>query len=442
MRRRSRLGVYPPSNMSHTSTHIASIHAREVLDSRGNPTVEAEVTLVGGGFGRAIVPSGASTGALEAVELRDGGSRYQGKGVQQAVANVVDRIAPRLVGRDATRQETIDQEMLDLDGTPNKANLGANAILAVSLATARAAAAGVGLPLYRYLGGTSARTLPTPCFNVVNGGAHAANSIDTQEFMIVPGGLPSYREALRAGVEVYHSLKNVLTSMGLGTNVGDEGGFAPDLPGDRQVLDVLSEAITAAGYAVGDDISFALDVAASELYADGSYELSGATLSSAEMIDHLGGLITDYPIVSIEDGLDEADWEGWQQMNRQIGSDVQIVGDDLLVTNVDLLAKAIDLDAVNAILIKVNQIGSLSETLHTMDLAERNAYGSMVSHRSGETEDSFISHLAVATNAGQIKTGAPARGERAAKYNQLLRIEESLGSDARFAGWDRFASHA
>jgi enolase len=428
--------------MSDASTQIRSIHAREVLDSRGNPTVEAEVTLTGGGFGRAIVPSGASTGALEAVELRDGGSRYLGKGVLNAVANVNDRIGPHLIGSDATHQESIDQAMIDLDGTPNKGNLGANAILAVSLATARAAASGVGLPLYRYLGGTSARTLPTPCFNVVNGGAHAANSIDTQEFMIVPGGLPSYGEALRSGVEVYHSLKKVLSGMGLGTNVGDEGGFAPDLPGDREVLDVLSEAIEAAGYVVGRDVSFAIDVAASELYHDGRYELSGASLTSSEMVDHLAGLVGDYPIVSVEDGLDEADWDGWQAMTSRMGSACQIVGDDLLVTNVDLLAKAIDLDAVNAILIKVNQIGSLSETLHTMDLAERNGYSSMVSHRSGETEDSFISHLAVATNAGQIKTGAPARGERAAKYNQLLRIEESLGAQARFAGWDRFASRS
>ena len=428
--------------MTHPSTHISSIHAREVLDSRGNPTVEADVTLVGGAFGRAIVPSGASTGALEAVELRDGGTRYLGKGVLTAVANVNETIAPHLIGSDATHQESIDQAMIDLDGTPNKANLGANAILAVSLATARAAASGVGLPLYRYLGGTSARTLPTPCFNVVNGGAHAANSIDTQEFMIVPGGLGSYREALRAGVEVYHSLKAVLTAMGLGTNVGDEGGFAPNLPGDREVLDVISEAIEAAGYVVGEDVSFAIDVAASELYNDGRYELSGAALTSGEMVDHLAGLVRDYPIVSVEDGLDEADWEGWQSMMVNMGSDVQIVGDDLLVTNVDLLTKAIELEAVNAILIKVNQIGSLSETLHTMDLAERNGYSSMVSHRSGETEDSFIAHLAVATNAGQIKTGAPARGERAAKYNQLLRIEESLGTQARFAGWDRFASRS
>jgi enolase len=425
--------------MNTTATTIASIHAREVLDSRGNPTVEAEVGLVGGGFGRAIVPSGASTGALEAVELRDGDDRYGGKGVQKAVANVNDTIGPRILGMDATAQEAVDQIMLDLDGTPNKANLGANAILAVSLANARAAAAGIDLPTYRYLGGTSARTLPTPCFNVVNGGAHAANSIDTQEFMIVPGGLPSFKEALRAGVEVYQALKTVLAGRGLPTNVGDEGGFAPDLPGDREVLEVLSEAIESAGYKVGDDISFALDVAATELYRNGAYELSGASLSSAEMVDHLAGLVKDYPIVSVEDGLSEDDWDGWKIMTDELGDKTQIVGDDLLVTNVDLLQKAIDLGIANSILIKVNQIGSLSETLHTMELADRSSYGTMVSHRSGETEDSFIAHLAVATNAGQLKTGAPARGERTAKYNQLLRIEEGLGTDARYAGWDRFA---
>jgi enolase len=424
--------------MTAIVTKITGIHAREILDSRGNPTVEAEVTLSGGGFGRAIVPSGASTGALEAVELRDGGERFGGMGVLKAVANVNETIAPRLIGHDALHQEAVDQVMLDLDGTPNKANLGANSILAVSLATARAAASGVGMPTYRYLGGTSARTLPTPCFNVVNGGAHAANSIDTQEFMIVPGGLPSFREALRAGVEVYHSLKKVLGGMGLATNVGDEGGFAPNLPGDREVLDVLSEAIETAGYEVGEDISFALDVAATELYRAGSYEMSGASLSSTEMVDHLAGLVRDYPIVSVEDGLSEDDWDGWKVMTDQLGDRTQIVGDDLLVTNVDLLQKAIDLGVGNAILVKVNQIGSLSETLHTMELAQRSSYGAMVSHRSGETEDSFIAHLVVATNAGQIKTGAPARGERTAKYNQLLRIEEGLGDEARFAGWDMF----
>ena len=421
-----------------THTTITSIHAREILDSRGNPTVEAEIYVDGGGFGKAIVPSGASTGALEAVELRDGGDRFGGKGVLNAVANVNDTIAPALVGIDATRQEMIDQVMLDLDGTPNKGKLGANAILAVSLAASRAASAQLGIPTYRYLGGTSARVLPTPCFNVVNGGAHAANSIDTQEFMLVPGGAPTFSEAVRAGAEVYQSLKKVLGGRGLPTNVGDEGGFAPDLDGDRDVLDVLSEAITGAGYTVGDDISFALDVAATELYVDGGYKLSGATLSSEEMVDHLAGLVADYPIVSIEDGLDESDWDGWKIMTDKLGEKVQIVGDDLLVTNVDLLQKSIDLGVANAVLIKVNQIGSLSETLHTMELADRSSYGTMVSHRSGETEDSFIAHLAVATNAGQIKTGAPARGERTAKYNQLMRIEERLGTEARFAGWDAF----
>jgi enolase len=424
--------------MNSSLTTIINVSAREVLDSRGNPTVEAEVHLDGGGFGRSIVPSGASTGAREAVELRDGGARYLGMGVLKAVGNVNDDIAPRIVGLDATRQEAIDQVMLDLDGTPNKAALGANAILAVSLAVARAASAGVGIPTYRYLGGTGARTLPTPCFNVINGGAHAANSIDTQEFMIVPGGMPSFREALRCGVEVYQTLKGVLRDRGLATNVGDEGGFAPDLASDRAVLELLTEAIERAGYRPGEDVSFALDVAATELYDDGSYALSGKSLSSSEMVDHLAELVDAFPIVSIEDGLDEDDWDGWATMTNSLGDRAQIVGDDLLVTNVDLLRRAIDLGVANAVLVKVNQIGSLSETLHAMQLAESASYGAMVSHRSGETEDSFIAHLAVATNAGQIKTGAPARGERTAKYNQLLRIEDDLGDDARYAGWDRF----
>lgn len=417
---------------------IETITAREVLDSRGNPTVEAEVTLSGGATGWAIVPSGASTGASEAVELRDGGERYGGKGVLKAVENVNERIAPALFGVDATRQERVDQIMLDLDGTPNKANLGANAILAVSLAVSRAAAEGVGLPLYRYLGGTDGRLLPTPCFNVLNGGAHAANSVDVQEFMLVPGGLPSYSEAMRAGVETYHALKKVLAGRGLTTNVGDEGGFAPDLPDDRAVLDIIIEAIEAAGYKPGEEIAIALDVAASEIYHSGRYRLSGAELTSAEMIEHLAGLVDDYPIISIEDGLDEADWDGWVLLNERLGSQIQLVGDDLLVTNEEFLIKSIDLDAANAILIKVNQIGSLSETLHTMSTASLNGYGRMVSHRSGETEDPYIAHLAVATNAGQIKTGAPARGERTAKYNELLRIEADLEDDARFAGWAPF----
>ncbi len=419
-------------------TTIVEVRAREVLDSRGNPTVEAEVFLAGGGFGRAAVPSGASTGALEAIELRDGGDRYGGKGVQRAVANVNETIAPALTGVDATAQEAIDQRMLDLDATPNKERLGANAILAVSLAVARAAATGVGLPLYRYLGGTAARTLPVPCLNVLNGGAHAANSVDIQEFMLVPGGVPSFREALRAGVEVYHALKKVLTRRGLATNVGDEGGFAPDLEADRAALELLTEAVEAAGYTVGEDIAFALDVAATELYDSGSYELNGRKLTSDEMVDYLATLGDEFPLVSIEDGLAEDDWDGWALLTDRLGDRLQLVGDDLFVTNESILRRGIDESVANAILIKVNQIGSLSETLHTMQLAERHRYGRMVSHRSGETEDSFISHLAVATNAGQIKTGAPARGERTAKYNQLLRIEEALGADARYAGWSAF----
>ncbi|MEN8233351.1 MAG: phosphopyruvate hydratase [Actinomycetota bacterium] len=419
-------------------TLIDTITAREVLDSRGNPTVEADVTLIDGSAGWAIVPSGASTGVSEAVELRDGGERYLGKGVLKAVGNVNDSIAPALTGLDATRQEQIDQIMLDLDGTPNKANLGANAILAVSLATSRAAAQSVGLPLYRYLGGTDGRVLPTPCFNVLNGGAHAANSVDVQEFMLVPGGLPSYSEALRAGVETYHALKKVLAGRGLTTNVGDEGGFAPDLPDDQAVLDIIIEAIDAAGYRPGEEISIALDVAASEIHRAGRYHLSGAELTAEEMVDHLAGLVDGYPIISIEDGLDEGDWEGWKLLTDKLGKRIQLVGDDLLVTNEEFLIKAIDLGVANAILIKVNQIGSLSETLHTMSTAAVNQYGRMVSHRSGETEDPYIAHLAVATNAGQIKTGAPARGERTAKYNELLRIEEDLGDEARYAGWAPF----
>ncbi len=417
---------------------IDGIRAREVLDSRGNPTVEADVHLAGGAFGRAAVPSGASTGALEANELRDGGDRYGGKGVTRAVSHVNDEIAPLLIGRDATRQEEIDQAMIDLDATPAKERLGANAILAVSLATARAAAAASGMPLYRYLGGTSARVLPVPCLNVLNGGAHAANSVDIQEFMLVPAGLPSFSEALRAGVEIYHALKKVLSAQGLATNVGDEGGFAPDLPADRAALEMLVEAISAAGYRAGDEVALALDVAATEMYSDGTYLIDGNRLPAAEFVTYLEQLVTDFPLVSIEDGLAEDDWKGWALLTEKLGDRVQLVGDDLFVTNEKILRQGISRNVANAILIKVNQIGSLSETLHTMELANRHGYGRMVSHRSGETEDTFISHLAVATNAGQIKTGAPARGERTAKYNQLLRIEESLGADARYAGWEIF----
>ena len=411
---------------------IHSIRAREVLDSRGNPTVEAEVLLAGGAFGRAAVPSGASTGALEAVELRDGGARFGGKGVERAVTNVRDLIAPALVGLDARDQELVDQTMLDLDGTPTKAKLGANAILAVSLSVARAAASSANVPLFRYLGGPSARTLPVPFLNVLNGGAHAANSVDIQEFMLVPAGFPSFREALRSGVEVYHALRKVLAGRGLSTNVGDEGGFAPNLPSNRTALEILVKAVETAGFTPGEEISFALDVAASELHRGGRYELEGRAHTSEEMVEFLAGLVDDFPLVSIEDGLDEADWEGWAILTERLGNRVQLVGDDIFVTNEDLLRRGIRERVANAILIKVNQIGSLSETLHTMQLAHGNGYRRMVSHRSGETEDSFISHLAVATNAGQIKTGAPARGERTAKYNQLLRIEEQLGQVAQF----------
>ena len=419
-------------------TTIDVIRAREVLDSRGNPTVEAEVLLAGGAFGRAAVPSGASTGALEAVELRDGGDRYGGKGVTRAVANIHDEIAPALLGQDAVHQEALDQIMLDLDGTPNKARLGANAILAVSLAAARASSAALDIPLFKYLGGPSARVLPVPFLNVLNGGAHAANSVDIQEFMLVPAGAPSFGEALRAGVEVYHHLKAVLAARGLSTNVGDEGGFAPNLSSNREALEILSEAIGNAGYKLGDDIALAMDVAASELYEGGKYVLAGEgrELTSEEMTTFLEDLLSDFPLVSIEDGLAEDDWEGWKVHTQRMGKRTQLVGDDIFVTNESILRKGIKEDVGNAILIKVNQIGSLSETLHTMETAERAGYGRMVSHRSGETEDSFIAHLAVATNAGQIKTGAPARAERTAKYNQLLRIEEYLGDQARYAGWD------
>ena len=420
-----------------SSTIIERVHARQVLDSRGNPTVEAEVFTVGG-YGRAIVPSGASTGANEAVELRDGGDRFVGKGVDRAVAHVNDQIAQAILGRDATLQEHIDQLMLDLDGTPNKANLGANAILAVSLAVARAAAASIGQPLFRYLGGPSARVLPVPCLNVLNGGAHAANSVDIQEFMIVPAGFASFSEALRAGVEVYHALKRVIAGRGLGTNVGDEGGFAPDLATNEAALELLVEAIDVAGYELGDEIALALDVAATEIHREGRYELERRELVSGEMVAYLADLAERYPLVSIEDGMDEDDWDGWKELTTRLGHRVQLVGDDLFVTNEEILRRGIAEKAANAILVKVNQIGSVSETLHTMQRAERAGFGMMVSHRSGETEDTFISHLAVATNAGQIKTGAPARGERTAKYNQLLRIEEGLGDQARFAGWSTF----
>ena len=421
-----------------TQPTIERIVARQVLDSRGNPTVEAEVFTSGGGFGRAIVPSGASTGALEAVELRDGGDQWNGKGVTRAVSNIRDQIAPALIGLDVTRQEHIDQLMIDLDGSPTKEKLGANAILAVSMAVARAASVAVGLPLYRYLGGPSAQVLPVPCLNVLNGGVHAANSVDIQEFMIVPAGLPSYSEALRAGVEVYHALKQVVSGRGLSTNVGDEGGLAPDLPTNEAALELLVEAIGVAGYELGGQIALALDVAATEIHREGHYHLEGSELKSDEMVGYLADLVDRYPLVSVEDGMAENDWEGWKALTTRLGDRLQVMGDDLFVTNEEILRRGIGERAANSILIKVNQIGSVSETLHTMSTAKGASFGMMVSHRSGETEDSFIAHLAVATNSGQIKTGAPARGERTAKYNQLLRIEESLGDEARFAGWDTF----
>jgi enolase len=372
------------------------------------------------------------------VELRDDGEAWGGKGVSRAVDHVNNQIAGAITGWDVTKQEQIDQIMSDLDGTTNKADLGANAILAVSMAVARAAAASVGLPLYRYLGGPSARLLPVPCLNVLNGGAHAANSVDIQEFMLVPAGLPSFSEALRAGVEVYHAMKRIMSDRGLATNVGDEGGFAPDLPTNEAAIELLLEGITAAGYKPGDEIAIALDAAATEFHGDSGYTLEGRTLSSEEMIDYLSDLVARHPLVSIEDGMSEDDWDGWKALTERLGGGTQLVGDDLFVTNSDILQRGIDENAANSILIKVNQIGSVSETLHTMQTAERAGYTRMVSHRSGETEDTFIAHLAVATNAGQIKTGAPARGERTAKYNQLLRIEERLGDEARFAGWDAF----
>ena len=412
---------------------IDTVVAREVLDSRGTPTVEAEVLLEGGASGRAMVPSGASTGAHEAHELRDGGSRYCGKGVLQAVNNIEEKIAPALCGLSALDQGAVDAAMLELDGSDNKSALGANAILAVSLATARAAANGIGLPLYRYLGGPMATLLPVPLMNVINGGAHAANSLDFQEFMVVPHGAPSFREALRMGTEVFHTLKGLLQERGMSTAVGDEGGFAPDL-GNDAAGDLLVQAIEKAGYRPGDQISLALDVASTEFFKDGRYAFDGGSYSSAEMVDQLARLVSRYPIVSIEDGVAEDDWDGWALLTQRLGSSVQLVGDDLFVTNTSRLQRGIDLGVANSILIKVNQIGSLTETLQAIDLAGRAGYTSVISHRSGETEDTTIADLAVASRAGQIKTGSLSRSERVAKYNQLLRIEDELGSQARYAG--------
>jgi len=418
---------------------IDAIHAREILDSRGNPTVEVEVLLSDGQIGRAAVPSGASTGEHEAVELRDGDKgRYLGKGVQKAVDAVIDQIAPALTGFDATDQRSIDQAMIDLDGTPNKGKLGANAILGVSLAVANAAAASADLPLYKYLGGPNAHVLPVPLMNILNGGSHADSDVDIQEFMIVPIGAETFSEGLRWGVEVYHNLKSVLQAKGLSTGLGDEGGFAPNLPSNRAALDLIQEAIKNAGYTPGTDIALALDVASSEFYKDGAYQFEGKALTASEMSAYYAELVADYPLVSIEDPLDENDWEGWKILTDTIGDKVQLVGDDLFVTNPERLQQGIDAATANSLLVKVNQIGSLTETLDAVSLAQRNGYTTITSHRSGETEDTTIADIAVATNAGQIKTGAPARSERVAKYNQLLRIEEELDDAARYAGRSAF----
>jgi len=418
---------------------IDAIHAREILDSRGNPTVEVEVLLSDGQIGRAAVPSGASTGEHEAVELRDGDKgRYLGKGVQKAVDAVIDQIAPALTGFDATDQRSIDQAMIDLDGTANKGKLGANAILGVSLAVANAAAASADLPLYKYLGGPNAHVLPVPLMNILNGGSHADSDVDIQEFMIVPIGAETFSEGLRWGVEVYHNLKSVLQAKGLSTGLGDEGGFAPNLPSNRAALDLIQEAIKNAGYIPGKDIALALDVASSEFYKDGAYQFEGKALSATEMSAYYAELVADYPLVSIEDPLDENDWEGWKTLTDTIGDKVQLVGDDLFVTNPAILQRGIDTKTANSLLVKVNQIGSLTETLDAVSLAQRAGYTTITSHRSGETEDTTIADISVATNAGQIKTGAPARSERVAKYNQLLRIEEELDDAARYAGRSAF----
>ncbi|MCU1643389.1 MAG: phosphopyruvate hydratase [Nocardia sp.] len=422
---------------------IEQVGAREILDSRGNPTVEVEIALDDGTLTRAAVPSGASTGEHEAVELRDGGDRYNGKGVQKAVEAVLDEIAPAVIGLDAVEQRTVDQTLLDLDGTPDKSRLGANALLGVSLAVARAAAESSGLELFRYIGGPNAHVLPVPMMNILNGGAHADTGVDVQEFMIAPIGAPTFKEALRWGTEVYHSLKSVLKAQGLSTGLGDEGGFAPDVAGTRAALDLISIAIDKAGYKLGTDVAFALDVAATEFYTAGSgYKFEGSVRTSAEMNEFYAELLSAYPIVSIEDPLDEDDWDGWVALTDLIGDKVQLVGDDLFVTNPERLEEGIAKGAANALLVKVNQIGTLTETLDAVDLAHRNGYKTMMSHRSGETEDTTIADLAVAVGSGQIKTGAPARSERVAKYNQLLRIEDALGDSARYAGdvaFPRFA---
>jgi enolase len=418
-------------------TTIIAIHGREILDSRGNPTVEVDVVLESGDSGRAAVPSGASTGQFEAVELRDGGNRYGGKGVENAVSNINDRIADAVVGLDAHDQRAIDETMIELDGTPNKGEIGANAILGVSLAVARAAASASNLPLYRYLGGPQAHVLPVPMMNILNGGKHAeGSSVDMQEFMVMPVGAARFREGLRWGAEIFHALKRVLSKQGYATSVGDEGGYAPSLDSNADALEMISEAVDKAGYRLGEDVVLALDPAASELFNDGKYHLEGEgrSLSRAEMVDFWADLTERYPIASLEDGLDEEDWDTWQKLHARIGERVQLVGDDLLVTNTERLERAIDNDSCNSILIKVNQIGTLTESFAAIDMAHRAGWTSVISHRSGETADSFIADLVVATNAGQIKTGAPSRMDRVEKYNQLLRIEEALGEQAEYAG--------
>ncbi len=425
---------------------IEAVGAREILDSRGNPTVEVEVALDDGTVARAAVPSGASTGAFEAVERRDGdSSRYGGKGVEKAVDAVIEELGPKLLGFDASEQRLVDAEMLSIDGTKNKEKLGANAILGVSLAVAKAAADSADLPLFRYVGGPNAHVLPVPMMNILNGGSHADSNVDIQEFMIAPIGAESFREAVRWGAEVYHSLKGVLKSKGLATGLGDEGGFAPSLDSNRAALDLIVEAIEKAGYTPGEQVALALDVAASEFFEDGTYAFEGGQKTAAEMVDYYAGLVAAYPLVSIEDPLHEDDWDGWKSLTDRLGEQVQIVGDDLFVTNPERLTRGIDGGIANALLVKVNQIGTLTETLDAVDLAHRHGYSCMMSHRSGETEDVTIADLAVATNCGQIKSGAPARTDRVAKYNQLLRIEEELDDAATYAGasaFPRFAATA
>ena len=417
---------------------IKAVNAREILDSRGNPTIEVEVVLEDKSIGRAAVPSGASTGAFEAAELRDGGSRYLGKGVTSAVKNVIEKITPVVIGMSATDQRAIDQKMISLDGTKNKSVLGANAILGVSLATARAASVSANQSLFAYLGGSKAKTLPVPMMNILNGGAHADTNVDIQEFMIAPIGADSFKESLRWGAEIYHSLKSVLKKKGLATSIGDEGGFAPNLDSNRAALDLILVAIEGAGFKVGSQIALAMDVAATEFFSEGKYEFEGKSLTSDQMITYYSDLVSNYPLVSIEDPLDEDDWSGWAKLTAELGEKIQIVGDDLFVTNPERLAKGIESKTANALLVKVNQIGTLTETIDAVSMAHENNYKSMMSHRSGETEDTTIADLAVALNCGQIKTGAPARSERVAKYNQLLRIEEELAADAVYAGRSAF----